>query len=168
MIVLQGLDSLDVIGVRIRVGMHYFSTCHIEVPEDEIVAPGVKVVLDVLERIHSLFVVFEGSQVELLLSVHHLDFSSLVGRGKDSSVGPDANGGEIVDKVDLPRRSLLSWRSEYKRTAMRIGKQIVRIVVVGDGGNSMRIGLQHLSLVLLPVSLLIGEFVPALRGSERF
>ena len=168
MIVFQSLYALDVISVGISVGMHYFSAGHIEVPEDEIVASGVKVVFDVLKRIHSLFVVFEGSQVKLFLGVHHLDLSGLVSRCKDSPVRSDANGGQIIDKVDLPWRSLLPGCPEHNGPAMCIGKQIMRIVVVGDGSNSMRISLHHLRLVLLPIPLLIGEFIPALRRGEHF
>ena len=59
-IVLQSFDSFDVIRVSISVGMHDFSAGHIKVSEDEIVAPRVKVILDVFDGIDSLFVVFEG------------------------------------------------------------------------------------------------------------
>lgn len=167
-IVLQDLDSLDVIRVSISVRMYNFSARHIEVSQDKIVASRVKVILDILNSVDSLFVVFEGPQMEFFLGVHNLYLSSLVSRCEDSAIRPDANRSQIIDEIDLPRRSLLPRCSQHNRPSMAISEQLMRIVVVGDSSDGMRVALQHLSLVLLPISLLVSEFVPALRRGEDF
>lgn len=43
------------------VGVDYFSAGHIVMPQDEIIAPGVEIVADVLQSVHSLLVVAEGA-----------------------------------------------------------------------------------------------------------
>jgi hypothetical protein len=64
----------------------YLSTGHIEMPQDKIIPTRVKVVLNILEGVDSLLVVFKGPQMELLLCVHDFYLAVLVSSCEDCPI----------------------------------------------------------------------------------
>lgn len=123
-VIMECPNGLDVVRVGMVIGMHYFSTGHIEVSKHEVISSRVEVVPQILQRIHSLLVVTESPQLELLLSVHHLDASTLHPRCKHRSVSSQTQGRDWVNEVGDFLESVLGRVVDGDSAVMGEGEQV--------------------------------------------
>lgn len=99
MMVLQSLYALDVVRMRMLVGVDHLSAGHIIMPQDEVIASRVQIISNILQSVHSLLVVAESPQLELFLAVHHLNASALHPTGKHRTIPTHAQGCQRVSEM---------------------------------------------------------------------
>ena len=115
-------------GISVRV--HHLPRSHIELPQHEVIPSRVQLVLAVLNRIHTLLVVAERSQMEFLFCVHHLNNTTLQTDCHYRRIRSQTqSSNHIIESVDLFGNLHFICIENAQRTALRVQSQLLRIAV---------------------------------------
>ena len=167
MVVLEDLNTFDVVVMSIGVRVDDLASSHIEVSQHKVISSWIEVVLKVLQGIHSFPVVLECPQMEFLFGIHNLNDSTLEANCHHCCVCSHAEGADIVPKgTDLLDNLFLEGVVEVNRPSKWVEEMLLGIAIWGQGRDGVGEAVDLFALVLFPEALLAGEFVPGVGRLE--